>query len=44
MLKTIIMVAEVLWVLSYIQRVVIPAFAQKAATISASNDDRELRE
>ena len=43
MLKTIIMVVEVLWVLSCIQRVVIPAFAQKAAAVSASNDDREGR-
>jgi hypothetical protein len=43
MLKTIIMVAEVLWVLGCIHRVVIPAFAQKAAAVSAPNDDREWR-
>lgn len=41
MLKTIIMVVETLWVLSYIQRVVIPAFVQKTAAVSASDDDRE---
>jgi len=43
MLKTIMIVVEVLWVLGYIHRVVIPAFAQKAAAISASNNDREWR-
>jgi hypothetical protein len=43
MLKTIILVAEILWVLGYIHRVVIPAFAQKEAALSASNDDREWR-
>jgi len=41
MLKTIILVVEILWVLGYIHRVIIPAIMQKAAAVSASDDDRE---
>jgi hypothetical protein len=44
MLKTIIIMVEVLWVAGYLYRVVIPAFAQKAAVVSASDDDRKWRE
>lgn len=41
MLKTINMVVEVLCVMGFIHSVVIPAFAQKAAVISLSDDDRD---
>jgi hypothetical protein len=41
MLKTIIIVVELLWVMGYIHRVVIPGFAKKSAAVSLSDEDRD---